>query len=164
MPPSRKSRRSGRTKRKSRSSSRRQRQRGGAELVLNCTLDGDNKVQLTAGSTAPEGITLDNSQANILTITSSAPVNNIRFNGREGKPVPISYLGTATGIVIEQTAATILVPTSFTGVRRLVGKQKRLNSTAPVAPNSPITIKNLNTTTLSLSPKDRAFTITVSTA
>jgi len=154
----RKSRRTRRTKRKSRRSSRRQ--RGGATIVLNCTLDTANKVQVTP----PAEITVDNSKANTLTITSTAAINDIKFAGTAAaKAVDPRYLGTGTGIMIQQ-GATALVPTSFTAVRALLASQKRMNATTPAATGTGLTITNLNTANLGLSASDRKFTITLTTA
>jgi len=153
----RKSRRSRRTSRKSRRTSRRQ--RGGADIVLKCTLGSDNKVQVTA----PAGITVDTSKQNTLVMTSTAAVNDIKFSSTAAnKAVNPRSLGTGAGIMIQQ-AGTSLVPASFSAVRALVGTQKRLSSATPAAANGAITITNLNTANLGLSAADRTFTITVTT-
>ena len=155
----RKSRKNRRTKRNSRVVSRRsKRQRGGGTVVLNCRLDNNNKVQV---ATPPAGITLDNSVNKTLTMTPNAGVSDIEFAG-PGGPVHAKYLGVGSGIMIEQGAAT-LVPIKFTAVRQLIGNQKRLNSTGPVAANSPIRIRNLEVASLGLTASNRNFTITVTT-
>ena len=156
----RKSRRSRRTKRKSRGVSRRSKaHRGGGTLVLNCTLEGDNKVQVAS---PPAEITLDNSVPKTLTMTPNAAVTDITFAG-PGGPVNPRGLGMGTGIIIEQGPGQ-LVPKGFTGVRKLLATQKKLNSTAPAAANSPIKIRNLETGPLGLTAANRSFTITVTTA
>ncbi len=160
MAPSRKSRRSRRTKRKSRGASRRsKRQRGGAIIVLNCTLDGNNNVQV---ANPPAELTLDSSVPKALTITPKlTAVTDITFAGPNG-PVNPRSLGVGAGIIIEQ-GTSALVPKGFTAVRKLIGTQKKLNSTAPVPVGSPIKIRNLETAPLGLSAANRTFTITVTT-
>ena len=158
MPGLRKSRRGRPTKRKSRGVSRRSRQRGGATIVLNCTLDAANNVQVAS---PPAEVTLDNSVPKTLTVTPNAAVTDITFAG-PGGPVNPRSLGVGSGIIIEQGAAA-LVPKGFTAVRKLMGTQKKLNSTAPVAANSPIKIRNLETAPLGLTAGNRSFTITMTT-
>ena len=160
MPPSRKSKRSRRTKRKSRRFSRAsKRQRGGAEIVLSCTLGPDNKVVVTP----PAGLTVDTSKVNTLTITPTVAVHDIKFAATTAKKaVDPRYLGSGAGIIIQQ-GTTALVPAAFTGVRALLATQKKLAATSPAAV-APMTISNLNTSNLGLSATDRAFTITLTTA
>ena len=152
----RKSRRSRRTKRKSRVS-RRSRQRGGATIVLNCELDKTNNVKVEP----PPGVTVDTSVAKTLTLTSTAAVTDITFAG-PGGPVNPRGLGVGAGIIIEQ-GSDVLIPKGFTSVRKLAGTQKKLNSTAPVAANSPIKIRSLETGPLGLTAGNRKFTITLTT-
>jgi len=157
----RKSRNTRRTKRKSRVVSRRskgQRQRGGGTIVLNCELDANNKVQV---ATPPAGITLDNSVAKTLTMTPNAAVSDIKFAG-PGGPANPRLLGVGAGIMIEQ-GATTFVPNGFTAVRKLTANQKKLNSTAPAAANTPIKIRNLDVASLGLTASNKKFTITVTT-
>ena len=162
MAPSRKSRRTRRMSRKSRRSSRRasRRQRGGADLVLNCKLDG-NSVKVTP----PDGVTIvDASKKNTLVVKLSAPLSDMKFAGTTAnKPVDPRYLGVGTGITIQQGTAS-LVPTSFSAVKSLIGSQKRMNASTTVPANTPITINNLNTSNLGLTATDTAFTITLTTA
>jgi hypothetical protein len=160
MAPSRKSRGSRRTKRKSRGVSRRsKRQRGGATIVLNCTLDANNNVQV---ANPPAELTLDSSVPKALTITpTKTAVTDITFAG-PGGPVNPRSLGVGAGIMIEQGAAA-LVPKGFTAIRKLVGTQRKLNSTAPVPVNTAIKIRNLETAPLGLGAANRNFTITVTT-
>lgn len=154
----RKSGRSRRTKRNSRVSRRSKAQRGGGTIVLNCTLDSANMVKVDS---PPAGLTLDTSVAKTLTITPNAAVTDIKFAGPGGPANPRS-LGVGSGIIIEQ-GSTILVPQGFTAVRQLVGTQKRVNSTGPVAANNPIKIRNLDTAPLGLTARNRSFTITLTT-
>lgn len=153
----RKSRRSRRTKRKSRVS-RRSRQRGGATIVLNCTLDDANMAQVAS---PPAGVTLDNTVPKTLSVTPNVAVTDVTFAG-PGGPVNPRSLGVGTGIIIEQGAAA-LVPKGFTAVRKLMGTQKKLNSTAPAAANAAIKIRNLETAPLGLTAANRSFTITLTT-
>lgn len=155
----RKSRRSRRSKRKSRGISRRK-QRGGATIVLNCELDKDtNMVKVEP----PPGVTVDTSVAKTLTLTSTAAVTDITFAG-PGGPVNPRTLGLGSGIIIEQGSAA-LIPKGFTSVRKLAGTQKKLNSTSPVAANSPIKIRNLEAgaNSLGLPAGNTKFTITLTT-
>jgi hypothetical protein len=109
----------------------------------------------------PAEVTLDNSVPKTLTVTPNAAVTDITFAG-PGGPVNPRSLGVGSGIIIEQGAAA-LVPKGFTAVRKLMGTQKKLNSTAPVAANSPIKIRNLETAPLGLTAGNRSFTITMTT-
>lgn len=157
MAASRKSRRSTkrsvRKGRKGRKGSRRAQRGGGA---ISCTLDSANKVQVTP----VEGFTFDNSVANTLKITSTAPINDISFSGPAGN-IASSKVGTGVSINIMQGNTALIPVQSFLSTRTLMGTQKLLNNTQPVAANTQVTITNLNTSNLGLSAANRAFTITI---
>jgi len=137
-------------------SRRSKRQRGGAVITLNCSLDAANKVQIAS---PPADVTVSSNAANTLTINSRGAINDIIFAGPGGAVNP-RFLGIGTGIIVEQ-GVTALVPKSFTGVRALTATQKKLNSTAPA--NGEIKIRNLNTANLGLSAANTKFTITIKT-
>ena len=152
--------------------SRRRRQRGGGEVMINCTLKPSGGA-ITATSSDPS-FTVTPSAANTLQITSTTPIKNLKF----AKATPAT-VGSGTGIILQNLADNkYVIPSSSTlhqqytkRPKLLPAAQTLLNLTTGTAFPSGLKITNLNATNLGISTDlpasgadgGLAFTITITT-
>jgi hypothetical protein len=167
---SRKSKRTMKRSMRSKKMTRRRRQRGGGEVLINCTLvPSTGAITATSTDTA---FTVAPS-ANTLQITSTTPIKNIRFANATAATV-----GSGTGIILQNLADNKFVIPSTSALhqqytrkpRLLPAAQTLLDLTTGKAFPTGLKVTNLNATNLGISTSKAAsgaaglpFVITITT-
>ena len=137
----------------------RRRQRGGGEVVLNCTIgSGSISVVVPPMPSGASPITTSSSSRTALTITTATPIKNIQLAN-----APAAKVGSDTAIKLQDmTDNKYVIPqTSYLYTRSLTPAQKKLDEATGSAFPSGLKIINLNAANLGLTSSTTTFNITI---